>query len=203
MFTNLCMELIPEAKLCHVSDETLIQGVLAAGGLTPKIYRRVCENVVAAENNGADAIQLTCSSISPCVDVAKHLVSVPVLKVDEPMIEMAVSKHRKIGLIATAPTTLKPSTELLERKARDKEGSFEIEPVLCKGAFDAFLSGNLDKHDEIVRSHLFNLMDKTEVVLLAQASMMRIVDMLDEKEKIVPVLSSPRFAVERLTEVVG
>lgn len=202
MFTNLSRELIPGARLCHVSDETLIQGLLAAGGLTPMIYRRVCDNVVAAEQNGAEVIQLTCSSISPCVDVARHLVSVPVLKVDEPMVEKAVSRYRKIGIIATAPTTLKPSKELVERKVQGKEGSFQIESVLCEGAFDAFLAGRLDEHDRIVRNHLLDLMSKTEVVLLAQASMMRIVDMLGEKEKIVPVLSSPRLAVERLAKVV-
>ena len=140
---------------------------------------------------------------SPCVDVARNLVSIPVMKVDEPMVEKAVGQYRKIGIIATAPTTLKPSNELVEQKAQEREGSIQIESVLCEGAFDAFLSGNLNQHDQIVRSHLLDLMSKTEVVLLAQASMMRIVDTLDEKEKIVPVLSSPRLAVERLAEIVS
>jgi Asp/Glu/hydantoin racemase len=203
MFTGLCQELIPGSKLCHISDETLIQRVLAAGELTPSIYRRVCDNIVTAEESGADVVQLTCSSISPCVEVARNLVSIPVMKVDEPMVEKAVGQYRKIGIIATAPTTLKPSNELVEQKAQEREGPFQIESVLCEGAFDAFLSGNLSQHDQIVRSHLLDLMNKTEVVLLAQASMMRIVDTLDEKEKIVPVLSSPRLAVERLAEIVS
>ena len=64
-FGKLCAEIIPEAVPCHISDESLIQGVLAAGGLTPAIYRRICDHVVAAEAAGADAIQLTCSSVSP------------------------------------------------------------------------------------------------------------------------------------------
>jgi Asp/Glu/hydantoin racemase len=203
MFSNLCRELIPGSKICHISDESLIQGVLAAGGLTPVIYRRVCEHAVAAEQSGADVIQLTCSSISPCADVARHLVNKPLLKVDEPMVEQAVSHYQRIGIIATAPTTLKPSTDLVREKALAKKGSIKIESVLCRGAFDAFLANNLNEHDKIVRSYLLDLMKKVDVVLLAQASMMRIANALEEKEKRVPVLSSPRLAVERLAKVLA
>lgn len=203
MFNSLCEELIPGSKLCHISDESLIQGLLAAGGLTPAVYRRICDHVVEAEQSGADAIQFTCSSISPCADVARHLVSKPLLKIDEPMVEQAVKNYKRIGIIATAPTTLKPSKDLVNEKARAQKGTIKVESVLCRGAFDAFLAGNMSEHDKIVSTHLLDLMKKVDVVLLAQASMMRIVDTLDEKEKTVPVLSSPRLAIERLAKVIG
>lgn len=203
MFKSLCEELIPGSKLCHISDESLIQGLLAAGGLTPAVYRRICDHVVEAEQSGADAIQFTCSSISPCADVARHLVSKPLLKIDEPMVEHAVKNYKRIGIIATAPTTLKPSKDLVNEKARAQKGIIKVESVLCRGAFDAFLAGNMSEHDKIVSTHLLDLMKKVDVVLLAQASMMRIVDTLDEKEKTVPVLSSPRLAIERLAKIIG
>lgn len=203
MFNSLCEELTPGSKLCHISDESLIQGLLAAGGLTPAVYRRICDHVVEAEQSGADAIQFTCSSISPCADVARHLVSKPLLKIDEPMVEHAVKNYKRIGIIATAPTTLKPSKDLVNEKARAQKGTIKVESVLCRGAFDAFLAGNMSEHDKIVSTHLLDLMKKVDVVLLAQASMMRIVDTLDEKEKTVPVLSSPRLAIERLAKVIG
>lgn len=203
MFKSLCEELIPGSKLCHISDESLIQGLLAAGGLTPAVYRRICDHVVEAEQSGADAIQFTCSSISPCADVARHLVSKPLLKIDEPMVEHAVKNYKRIGIIATAPTTLKPSKDLVNEKARAQKSAIKVESVLCRGAFDAFLAGNMSEHDKIVTTHLLDLMKKVDVVLLAQASMMRIVDTLDEKEKTVPVLSSPRLAIERLAKIIG
>ncbi|MBP1766854.1 MAG: Asp/Glu/hydantoin racemase [Candidatus Aminicenantes bacterium] len=203
MFTALSRELVPGGKLCHIVDETLIQRVLEAGGLTPAIHRRVAEHAAAAEENGAAVIQLTCSSISPCTDTIQRLVSVPVLKVDEAMVETAVGKYRKVGIIATAPTTLKPSTDLVFQKAGARKDPIEVESVLCAGAFDAFLAGRVDEHDRIVRGHLLNLMGKVEVVLLAQASMKRIADALEEREKLVPVLSSPRSAVERLAKILA
>lgn len=201
LFNTLGHELIPDAELSHISDESLIRSVLDAGGLTPSVYRRICEHVVAAEQQGADIIQVTCSSVSPCVDVAKHLVSVPVLKIDEPMIEYAVSRFRKIGVIATAPTTLKPTTDLVNEKARTLGHDIEVNSILCAGAYDAFLSGDMARHDNIVRDMLRNLMKKVEAVLLAQASMARLADTLDEKEKTVPILSSPRPAMEHLASV--
>ena len=203
LFNDLCAELLPGAELCHISDEGIIHCVLAEGGLTPAVYRRTCEHVVAAEADGAQVIQLTCSSISPCVDVAKHLVGVPVLKIDEPMMRAAVKRHRSVGIVATNPGTLKPSTQLVEAIAREMGKQVEVKPVLCEGAYPALLSGNRDEHDRVVRECLLDLMQSVEVICLAQVSMARIADQLTPEQKKVAVLSSPRAAVERLAAVVG
>lgn len=197
-FQQLCAELAPGAGLCHIADESLIQAILAAGGLTPAIYRRVCDHVVAAEQAGASVVQLTCSSISPCAGVARHLVAVPVLKIDEPMIEKAVSRFDRIGIIATNPATLGPTAALLREKARLQGRSGAVESVLCQDAYAAFFAGDLARHDRIVRDCLRDLMGKVDAVLLAQASMARVADLLDEKERTVPIFSSPRPAMEHL-----
>jgi len=202
MFNELCAELMPGAELWHVSDETLIRRILAAGGLTPAVFRRTCEHVVAAEQAGADVVQLTCSSISPCADVARHLVSVPVLKIDEPMVRAAVASHERVGVIATNPGTLKPSTRLVRDIADELGREVEVVSVLCEGAYAAWLAGDREQHDRIVRENLLELMDGVQVVCLAQASMSRIAESLSDAERKVPVLSSPRPAVERLARVV-
>lgn len=201
-FNELCAELVPDAEPCHVSDESIIQRILAAEGLTPAVYRRTCQHVVAAEQAGARIVQFTCSSISPCSEVAEHLVSVPVLKIDEPMVRAAVREHEKVGVIATNPGTLKPSTQLVEDVAEDVGRPVEVESVLCGDAYSAWLSGDPEKHDRLVRERLLELVKRVEVVCLAQASMAPIAETLDESEKTVPILSSPRPAMERLAQVV-
>ena len=200
-FDELCRELLPGTHVSHIPDSQIIRAVLDAGGVSPEVYRTVCEHVIRAEERGADVIQFTCSCISPCVDVAKHLVSVPVLKIDEPMVEQAVARYKRIGVAATNPTTLEPTTGLLREKGREAGREVDIEPVLCEGAYEAFLSGDRERHDEIVRRYLRDLMKKSDVVVLAQASMARVAAALDESEKLVPVLSSPRPAIERLAVV--
>ena len=203
MFTGLCRELAPEVRPYHVSDETLIHSVLAAGGITPGVNRRLCEHVVAAERFGADAIQVTCSSVSPCVEVAAPLVGVPVLKIDEAMMDDAVSRFERIGIMATTPTTLDPSAALLKERASVKGRSVGVEAVLCAGAYEAFLAGKPDEYDRIVMTHLRDVMAKVEVVLLAQASMARLAELLRDDRTAVPILSSPRPAIVRLAQVLA
>jgi hypothetical protein len=129
------------------------------------------------------------------------MVSIPVLKIDEPMIVQGVKNFDRIGLIATNPWTLEPSRLLLETKANELDRKITLRPFVCEGAFDPFLQGHIDNHDRIIRENLLRLMETVDVVLLAQASMARVVDGLEEKKLRVPILSSPKTAVEHLAVV--
>src|SRR6056297_808385 len=63
-FSTLIRELIPgDVKVHHISDESLIRRILAHGKMTKDVRRRFFENVTAAEQAGADVIQVTCSSL--------------------------------------------------------------------------------------------------------------------------------------------
>lgn len=203
LFTDLSVELLPDnVGVFHIADEILLKTVLSQGGLSPFIYRRVAENAVAAEEAGAHLVQLTCSSISPCADAARSMVGIPLLKIDEPMVDRAISLGKRIGVAATAPTTLKPTTELVHERARYHEKQVTVEAVLCEGAYAALFSGDAPTHDRIVRQNLVDLMARNDVVILAQASMARVADTIPAAEQAVPILSSPRLAMERARDVI-
>jgi len=208
-FNRLAAEILPlgsrprEVEVWHVADEMLLKVVLAEGRLTPFAYRRVAEHVVAAERAGASAVQLTCSSISPCADAARLMVGIPVLKVDEPMVEQAVALGTRIGVAATVRTTLGPTTDLVAAKARQASRQATVDSLLCEGAYAALLAGDMETHDAIVRAALFELMARNDVVLLAQASMARVADTIPEAERRVPLLTSPRPALERARDVLA
>ncbi len=201
LFNELAKELVPEVEVLHIADEMLLKVVLAQGGLSPFIFQRVAEHVVAAERAGATMIQCTCSSISPCVDASRPFVGVPVLKIDEPMVNAALDIGSRIGIAATAPTTLKPTTELVHARAAARGVEVQAESVLCEGAYDALFSGNPQKHDEIVSSVLRNLMTRNDVIILAQASMARVAQAIPAEEQRVPILSSPRLAMQHVREL--
>ena len=201
LFDDLTSRFIPDAKAFHIIDETLIYTALQEGKVNPYIYRRVTEHAVAAAEFGADVIQLTCSSISETADLVRLSVPVPVLKIDEPMIREAVGKYKTIGVIATAPTTLNPTLRLVAREANIAGKDIKTVPILCEGAYSAYLSGNKDEHDSIVKHYLLEMMKKVDVILLAQVSIARIVGTLGKEEVKVPVLSSPEPAVRRIAEV--
>jgi Asp/Glu/hydantoin racemase len=203
LFGDLSKELLPgDVEVFHIADELLLKIVLAQGGLSPFIFRRVAQHVTAAEEGGASVVQLTCSSISACADAARPLVSIPVLKIDEPMVDRALALGDRIGIAATAPTTLKPTTELVYARAEIMGKHVKVESVLCEGAYKALFSGESETHDRIVRQYLKELMAKNDVVILAQASMARVAGTIPAEEQAVPILSSPRLAMERARSVI-
>ena len=63
------------------------------------------------------------------------------------------------------------------------------------------MSGDTATHDKMVADALKEMSSKVDVIVLAQASMARVVDSLDEKEKTVPILSSPKIAVQHLATI--
>ena len=204
LFIRLSRELLPpDTEIWHVADEILLKVVLAQGGLSPFIHERVASHAVAAEQAGATAVQLTCSSISPCADTAQARVHIPVLKADEPMIDRALDLGTRIGVIATAPTTLRPTSDLLQVRAEARGKHVQVEARLAEGAYQALFGGDPARHDAIVRQALEDLAQRNDVILLAQASMARVVDSLPDGALGCPVLSSPRLAVERSRRILS
>ncbi len=174
----------------------------AAGSLTPAIARRVASHIAAAEAAGADAILVTCSSIGPAVEAAAFFTGVPLLRVDQPMADQAVKTGTRIGIIATLPTTLNPTTDLVRRRAALAGKSVEVTAQLVEHAFDALMAGDTAKHDALITTALRQLATKSDVILLAQASMARVVDALPESDKTLPILASPPIAIDHLATTV-
>ena len=151
-----------------------------------------------AEQAGADVVLVTCSSVGPAVEASAIFSSVPVLRVDQPMADHAISIGARIGVLATLETTLGPTADLIQRRSIIAKKTISITELLCEGAFVALLEGDFKKHDEIVLSKLQAILPFVDVVVLAQASMARVVDQLPGGSFTIPILSSPRLAVEHL-----
>jgi Asp/Glu/hydantoin racemase len=202
-FAELAGELVPDAETFHIVDETLLGVTRKAGSLTPATRRRVLGYVESAVEAGADLVVVTCSSIGPAVDASRSFVETPVLRIDEPMADEAVRLGSRIGVVATLSTTLEPTVQLVERRAREAEKDVEVVSRLCDGAFDALAAGDRERHDELVREALRELTANVDVVVLAQASMARVADTLSEAERRVPILASPRLGMQRVAELLA
>jgi Asp/Glu/hydantoin racemase len=201
VFAQLCKEKLAGVDTFNLADDSLIKDVIRCGELTPQTARRAVEHISSAEAAGADYILVTCSSIGRAVETAASLSAVPVLRVDQPMADRAVQTRGKIGVIATLPTTLEPTADLIQRRAQRAGRQVELVSRLCAGAFDALMSGDAAKHDGMVAGALRELSQQVEVIVLAQASMARVVEGLAEADRRVPILASPPLAVEYLATV--
>ncbi len=200
-FKALAEELLSGASVFHMVDESLLRDIIRDGRLLPPTARRLVGYVVTAAEAGAEVVMVTCSSVGRAVELSRSLVTVPVLRVDEPMARQAVATGRHIGVVATLPSTLAPTAELIRRLAAEARKKVRVTDRLCEGAFQAVLAGDTATHDAKVTAALTELGRRSDVIVLAQASMARVAEALPAADRRVPILSSPRLAVKKLVEV--
>ncbi|MFO7168859.1 MAG: aspartate/glutamate racemase family protein [Chloroflexota bacterium] len=196
MFRQLLEAHLLGVRIVNVVDDSLLADVRAAGRVTPSVTRRMVGYAVLAQGAGADAIFSTCSSVGEVADLIRQAVDIPVVKIDDCMAEEAVALGERVAVVATVPTTLEPTARLIASKGRDIGREVEIRRHLVEGAFDALMAGRADEHDRLVMAEVERAAQGADVVVLAQASMARLVPQLGELP--VPVLSSPLGGVESL-----
>lgn len=202
IFQELAKTHLPNTKLFNIVDDSLVKNIISRGGKAdPAIYKRVLDYVKSAEDAGADYILVTCSSIGAAVEAAAEKTTVPVLRVDQPMADLAVKTGTRIGVIATLQTTLQPTADLVERRAKLANKQIELTAIVCEGAFDSLMAGDAERHDQLVADGLKQLAQQVDVILLAQASMARVVETLGEEDKGVPILTSPPNAIEYIANI--
>jgi Asp/Glu/hydantoin racemase len=201
IFQQLCKAKLPSVDVFNIVDDSLVKGIIAAGSITPQISQRVGDYLRSAESAGADQILVTCSSIGPAVEAAAPAIRKPVLRVDQPMADKAVQTGARVGVIATLRTTLEPTADLISRRAQKAGRQIEVTSRLCEGAFEALMGGDAARHDALVADALKELSSQVDVIVLAQASMARVVDGLSAADKRVPILASPPLAIDYLATV--
>jgi len=172
---NIIKSKLPNIGLVHFLDESILITLKEYKGINDEIITRVREMARSAERVQCSIIVVTCSSISPCVGKLRKIVSIPIIKIDEPMIKWAVMNFNKIGIVMTNPTTLIPTTELVEEVSTQLGKSVKVKNYICKDAFKKLKNGDIEGHDKEVILAVEELLNKdVEVVLLAQVSISRV-----------------------------
>jgi Asp/Glu/hydantoin racemase len=195
MMQDILAEVMPDVRLINIVDDSLLPDVMTSGKISEAVTRRMCAYVIAAEVAGANAVLSLCSSLGPTIDVARKLVSIPVIKIDDAMADKAAREADSIGVMATVGTTLGPTVELIKEKAAAMDKKVEIHHCLVPKAFEALMSGNKDKHDAMVSAAAKDVASKVDILVLAQASMTRLAPRL-QTETGLTVLTSPRLGIE-------
>jgi len=169
----------PEVDISHVLDEGILRKLTQQGSITPEIVQWLTRMVTSAQTAGADIAVVSCSSLSPCVNEVQNNLTIPVIKIDEPMMEYALQHASRIGLLMTNPTTEAPSTQLFEQVKKRLGFSAVLTPCLCPKAFAKLSRGDIDGHDSEVVAAIETLLQDVDVVMLAQISIARVRHKLD------------------------
>lgn len=193
-FGALAAEFLPEATVVNYLDDRIVAD-LGDEARAASVPERIEDLVRAAAAGGADAVMFTCSSISELAAPAAAAAGVSVLRVDEAMADAAVAAGRRIRVLATLPTTCRPTLGLIEERAALAGVAPELSSEVIDGAFEAIVSGDRETHDRLVGAAIERGAAEADVIVLAQASMATAAEAVSVD---IPVLTSPRLGVERL-----
>ena len=185
-----------DVEMYSLQDPSILAEVREAGYVTTKPAARLIGMYMKAAEEGVDAMLNLCSSVgevADCAQAAAKYIGVPIVRVDEEMCREAVRLGKRIGVMATLPTTLVPTKNTVARVAREAGKAVEIVDCLVDGAF------GLDQEQFKARltESAATIIDKVDVVVLAQGSMAyaepHLVEVFGK-----PFLGSPRFGAAEL-----
>jgi hypothetical protein len=196
MMQQLIADIMPQAEVMHLVEESMIKQVMKAGGVTPAISARIAGYIQIAEKADCEIFMTACSSIGTAVEQCQFMTPLQLTRIDCAMVENAIEQGQRIAVLATVATTLKPTLSYVQRKVQESGKPREIVPVLMEEAFHALLAGDTATHDRIVSEGLKNAFASADVIMLAQASMARVLQQLPTPP--VPVLTSPESGIRWL-----
>ena len=180
-----------ETEVASYQDPSILAEVRDAGYVTAPPAARLVGMYMTAVSEGADAILNLCSSVGEVADAAQDIArytGIPIVRVDEEMCREAVRQGKRIGVMATLPTTLNPTKNTILRVAREMNRQVELVDALVDGGFGL----DQEQFKALMSEYAGTIADKVDVILFAQGSMAYCEEYIHEKYGKV-VLSSPRF----------
>ncbi len=175
---------LPGVKLVNISNEAVQLNFMRAyhnGKQCPpesniKLFAEYARQLIDLAK--VDAIMITCSTMNRSLDAVKKAVeefSVPVIQIDEAMMEKAVKKGGNILIAATHGPTVESTKNLLIEKSAESSTSSSINyrGVTVEEAFEALGNGDIERHNRIIADAISGTISKHPVdrVVLAQLSM--------------------------------
>jgi hypothetical protein len=191
-FTRLLDEISPDDRAVHVVDPSLLTDARRRGGVDDDLRVRMGGRVRELSARGAVRVVCTCSTIGGPAEEIGRQIGVPVRRVDRPMARVAVAAGDDIAVVAALEATIEPTHRLLRETADAVGRPVRIVDAPCPAAWSHFEAGDGDRYLATLAAHLESLDDRSDVIVLAQASMAPVEALVRVTAL---VLSSPRPAV--------
>ena len=124
-------------EILNYQDPSILAEVREHGYVTASAAARLVGMYMQAVSDGADAILNCCSSVGEVADAAQNIgryTGIPIVRIDEEMCREAARLGKRVGVLATLPTTLEPTKNTVSRVAREMNSHVE----LVDGLVDAF-----------------------------------------------------------------
>ena len=178
--------LLPEVKLVQAGNEGVQLNFMGAhhrGEPCPPqsnidLFCRYAEDLVRLY--AVDAIIITCSTMNRSAGAVREAMKpfgIPVVQIDEAMMEEAVERGGRILVVATHGPTVKSTQNLLQETADRMGKSVDFAGATVEEAFELLGKGDIEGHNEVVARTIREAVAENRnrgglrTVVLAQLSM--------------------------------
>lgn len=184
-----------DVKIHTLYDDFLATDPADTGRFSVINHNRLRLDMQAQALTGADIIVVSCSTLSPSVRLLRPEFNVPVVAIDDAMVREAVEKGSRIGLLATANSTVKPSHSALLAAAKAAGKDVDVQIICDEDAIRALKAGDKQTHDRMVLELAERFTDR-DVIVLAQASMAHMEQAVQARTGILTLSSPARCIAE-------
>ena len=206
--------MLPGVKIVNVGNEGVQLNFMRAfhrGELCPPqinmdLFARYARDLFDLVQ--VDAILISCSTMNRAlgqVSETMRPVGVPVIPIDQAMMEEAVRGEGRILVVATHGPTVKSTQSLLRETAERLGKSVEFVGATVEEAFDALGQGRIADHNRVIADAIRGVQAKqpVDIVVLAQMSMSVFVFSFPDPiaDFGVPVLNSGQTGFRRAGQV--
>lgn len=195
IFRDLVTELLPDARVIEVVDEIVLDQARRLGERDVRVLGAVADRL--AELVEADVVVCTCSTLGGIAEEVGRAAGADVVRVDRPMVERAVelagAGAGRVAVVTSLESTVGPTRGLFDEVMLATGAALDVDVHVVDGAWDRFASNDIEGYLDAIAARLPAIASAVDVVVLAQASMASAVGRVDVD---VPVLSSPRLAIE-------
>jgi Asp/Glu/hydantoin racemase len=166
----------PDVETQTMLDTSLLADTMAAGGVTPRTAARLLSYVQQAEQAGAAMLLLTCTSMGEGMTHVRRLTTLPTLCITEPLVEEALDRGTRIGIVGTLPTSpaqiIEPLLAAAAKRGLSRD-DLAITIAVVEEAFRARGRGDTAAHDKLVSDAVMTMAKEHPVdsIIFAQASM--------------------------------
>jgi Asp/Glu/hydantoin racemase len=190
-----------DIKVYNMLDEFLVADSIERGVFTVENRMRLLHDLQSAQLTGSDLIVVTCSTLTPHVVAARPFFTTPIIAIDDAMCTLAVKQGSKITVLATAESTVGPTLKKLGEEAALQNRQISVSSLCCPEALAHLKAGHKAKHDKLVLDMAREVKD-SDTIVLAQASMAHLQDLVQAQTKIRTV-SSPQLCIQEVARLLG
>ena len=161
-------EYLPNANIINFVDDSILPMIKEDPGTMEYSYEKFLMFAKIAEKQNASIIVNACSTVGGFKDYAKGKLNIPVIRIDEAVAEEIAKNSKRIAVLATMPTTVIPSTEIIRSKLSTDA---VVDTFLLDNAAAYNAKGDKMSHDKTIAVKINSIGDEYDSIFLAQASM--------------------------------